>query len=327
MSIFITGGSGLLGSKIAEIALEKRVHGIYAGYCHFKPEFGEPVKIDLAKNTDLAVIAQIKPDVIIHTAALTNVDGCETNKELAYRINTEGTRRVADIANELGAFLVYVSTDYVFSGDKGMYKEEDDPNPINYYGYTKLLGEQYCSCIVRPCVIYGAKPASGTVNFALWLIKNLSLKKKALPKKHYTSYSLKKKALPKKDYIIKELNKNKEKVKIVTDQYVTPTLNTNVAKMLLEIAEREQKGLFHLAGSERVSRFDFALRIADAFGLDEDLIEPSKIAEMRWLATRPKDSSLDTAKASRCLNEKPYDLDKALYVLKEELENVKRNRN
>ncbi|MCK4734179.1 MAG: NAD(P)-dependent oxidoreductase, partial [Methanophagales archaeon] len=176
MSIFITGGSGLLGSKIAEIALEKRVHGIYAGYCHFKPEFGEPVKIDLAKNTDLAVIAQIKPDVIIHTAALTNVDGCETNKELAYRINTEGTRRVADIANELGAFLVYVSTDYVFSGDKGMYKEEDDPNPINYYGYTKLLGEQYCSCIVRPCVIYGAKPASGTVNFALWLIKNLSLK-------------------------------------------------------------------------------------------------------------------------------------------------------
>jgi dTDP-4-dehydrorhamnose reductase len=219
MRIFITGGSGLLGSKIAEIALEKG-YKIYTGYCHNKPEFGEPVKFDLAK--DLDIIHKIKPEVIMHTAALTNVDECETNKELAYKINVEGTKKVAEIANELGAFIVYVSTDYVFSGDKGMYKEEDEPNPIDYYGYTKLLGERYCNCIARPCVIYGAKPASRTVNFALWLIKNLSFKKKSLPKKHYT---------------IKEL-RNKEEAKIVTDQFITPTLNTNLARMLLEISER-----------------------------------------------------------------------------------------
>jgi dTDP-4-dehydrorhamnose reductase len=286
MRIFITGGSGLLGSKIAEIAL--REHEVYAGYCYNKPEFGEPVKFDLAKK-DLEVIHKIKPEIIIHTAALTNVDECEANKELAYKINAEGTKGIAKIAKELGALPVYVSTDYVFSGDKGMYKEEDEPNPINYYGYTKLLGERYCDCVARPCVIYGAKPASGKVNFALWLMDKL---------------------------------RNREEVKIVRDQYVTPTLNTSLAEMLLEIAERELKGIFHLAGATRVSRYDFALRIANKLGLDGNLIVPSRMAEMKWIAARPKDSSLDTSKASKYLKEKPYDLDKALTILKEEMENA-----
>jgi dTDP-4-dehydrorhamnose reductase len=286
MRIFITGGSGLLGSKIAEIALKK--YEVYTGYCHSKPEFGMPIKFDLVKNEDLEVIYKINPEVIVHTAALTNVDECETNKELAYKINVEGTKRIAEIANELGAFLVYVSTDYVFSGDKGMYKEKDESNPVNYYGYTKLLGEEYCDCIARPCVIYGTKPASGKVNFVLWLIDKL---------------------------------RKGEEVKIVTDQYVTPTLNTNLAKMLLEVAERELKGIFHLAGATRVSRYEFALRIADKFGLDGSLIIPSSMTEMKWVASRPKDSSLDTSKASRyLLKEKPYDLNKALGVLKEEIE-------
>jgi len=293
MRIFVSGGSGLLGSTVAEIALE-RGYEVYSGYCHNKREFGEPVKFDLAKDTGLETIYNIKPEVIIHTAALTNVDECEANKELAYEINAEGTKRVAEIANELGAFLVYVSTDYVFSGDKGMYKEDDEPNPVDYYGYTKLLGEKYCDCIARPCVIYGAKPASGKVNFALWLIDNL---------------------------------RNRKEVKIVTDQFITPTINTNLAKMLLEVAGQELKGIFHLAGATRVSRYDFALQIANKFKLDGDLIIPSRMAEMRWIASRPKDSSLDTSKASRYLKEKPYNLDMALDVLKEEMENAGRNRN
>ena len=287
MRVFITGGSGLFGGRVAEIAEEKEGYEVYTGYCHTKPEFGEPVEFDLTKNEDLEVIYKIKPEIIIHTAALTNVDACEADKELAYEINVEGTRRMAEIANEFGAFLVYVSTDYVFSGDKGMYKEEDEPNPIDNYGYTKLMGEKYCDCIARPCVIYGAKPASGKENFALWLIDKL---------------------------------KNREEVKIVTDQFITPTLNTNLAKMLLEVVERELKEIFHLAGATRVSRYEFALQIADTFGLDGSLIIPSRMTEMKWIASRPKDSSLDTSKAPRYLNEKPYDLDRALEILKEEME-------
>lgn len=281
MRIFITGGSGLLGSRIAEITLER--HEVYAGYCHNKHRFGKAVKIDLRK-ADLDI--RIKPEVIIHTAALTDVDECEINKELAYKINAEGTKRIAEFSKDSEAFLIYVSTDYVFNGEKGMYKEKDEPNPINYYGYTKLMGEKYCDCVVRPCVIYGAKPASGKVNFALWLIEKL---------------------------------RKKEEVKIVTDQYITPTLNTNLAKMILEIVRRRLEGIFHLSGATRVSRYEFALKIADKFGLEESLIKPVKMEEMSWIAKRPGDSSLDTSKAMEYLDEKPYDLDRAIEVLRGEL--------
>jgi dTDP-4-dehydrorhamnose reductase len=293
MRIFITGGSGLLGSKIAEIAV-MRGYDVYAGYCHSEPQLGVPVKFDLAEHSDLEVIYKLKPEVIVHTAALTNVDDCELHKELAYKINAEGTRRIARIANDLGITNIYVSTDYVFRGDKGMYKEEDEADPLNYYGYTKLVGEKYCDCTVRPCVIYGSEPASGKINFLLWLLEKLEMG---------------------------------EGVKIVTDQFITPTLNTNLAKMLLEIAERGLKGVFHLAGSTRISRYEFAVTIATTFGLDGDLLIPSRMNEMKWMAIRPQDSSLDTSKATRYLKEKPYSLEKALCVLKEERENVARNRN
>jgi len=103
MRIFITGGSGLLGCKIAEIALEKE-YKIYTGYCHNKPEFGELVKFELAK--DLDIIHTVKPEVIIHTAALTNVDECEANKALAYELNVEGTKRLVELAKDVGAFFV-----------------------------------------------------------------------------------------------------------------------------------------------------------------------------------------------------------------------------
>jgi len=289
MRIFVTGGSGLLGSKVAEIALE-RSYEVYSGFNTHTPEFGKPVKFDLADPDSVAnVLKNIKPDIVVHSAALTDVDKCETDKELAYKINVEGTKVVAEMAKKLGFFLVYISTDYVFDGKRGMYKEEDETNPINYYGYTKLLGEKCCLdfCIARTCVIYGAKPASGKVNFVLWLIEKL------------------------------ESGKN---VKIITDQYITPTLNTNLAKMILEVAEKRITGIFHLAGATRVSRFEFAKEIANVFGLDENLIIPAKMDEINWIAKRPKDSSLDTSKAQNSLDEKPYDLKKALKVLKKEME-------
>ena len=290
MRIFVTGGSGLLGYRIAELALEKG-YEVYSGYCHNKPLAGEAVKIDLSDPASaFEVTREVKPDVVMHTAALTDVDRCEKNKELAFKINVEGTKAIAEAARKLNSFLIYVSTDYVFDGNKGMYRENDETNPVNYYGYTKLLGERYCDCIARTCVIYGAKPASGKVNFVLWLIDKL---------------------------------RNGEKVRIITDQYITPTLNTNLARMMLEIAEKELKGVFHLAGATRVSRFEFAEAVADVFDLDKTLIMPSKMDELNWIAKRPKDSSLDTSKAAGMLEEKPYDLRKALKVLREELKVAK----
>ena len=202
-------------------------------------------------------------------------------------INAEATRRLALLSSRIDAHLIYVSTDYVFDGEKGLYKEYDVANPINYYGYTKLAGERFVRrdskrwTIARTSVIYGW---GGTKqNFATWLIKNLSLSKE---------------------------------VKVVTDQYVSPTLNVNLAGMLIEIAERGLIGIYHTAGAERVSRYDFAIELAEVFGLKKELIKKTTMAKIAWRAKRPKDSSLDITKAMTKLKEyKPMNLRQSLEVM------------
>jgi dTDP-4-dehydrorhamnose reductase len=283
----ITGGSGLLGSRLAEIALE-RGHSVYSGYHQTRPGAGTPVRLDLAEPLSSSkVVEDLKPDLVVHSAALTDVDRCEVDLDLAFRINVEGTRSISLAARRAGSFLIYVSTDYVFDGRVGRYSEEDEPNPLSYYGYTKLLGEQCChDCIARTCVLYGARPAGNKVNFALWIAERL---------------------------------RKGEEVKVVTDQHITPTLNTNLAGMILESGERRLRGIYHMAGATRVTRYQFACELARALGLNEDLVKPSRMGEMEWKARRPADSSLDTGKAARDLKEKPADLDRSLKMLKEEL--------
>jgi dTDP-4-dehydrorhamnose reductase len=286
MKLLITGGSGLMGSKVAEIGIE-RGHRVFSGYAHNRPEYGVAIKLNLMDGSSLIdAVRDSQPEVIIHTAALTDVDFCETNKKLAYRMNVQATKILAESAKKVGAFTVYTSTDYVFDGSRGMYKEEDATDPVNYYGYSKLCGESYCDAVARTCVIYGSKPANGKTNFALWVLEKL---------------------------------KRFETIKVVTDQCITPTLNTNLAEMILELAERKLEGIYHLTGATRISRYDFAVKLARSFELNEDFITKSKMHEMRWAAKRPADSSLDTSRASRCLDAKPWNIEEALRTLNSEI--------
>lgn len=286
MRIFITGGGGLLGSKLAELSL-KEGYEVYSGYSHNLPEKGAPVRFDLTVDSSIRkAIDLVRPEVIFHTAALTDVDKCEAERDLACQINTRGTKLLAEAAKNTEAFLIYISTDYVFDGNRGMYKENDVTNPISHYGYTKLLGEKYAECVTRTCVIYGSRPASGKVNFALWIIENLQKGKG---------------------------------IKIVTDQYISPTLNTNLARMLLDVGDKRTGGTYHLAGAERISRYDYACRLADVFGMDKSLISTSKMADIGWRAKRPMDSSMDVSKAVQLLREKPWNIDKSLRILREEI--------
>lgn len=292
MKILVTGASGLLGSKIVERANEAG-HYTFSGFYKNIPKLGQPVEYDL-KNEMMVIeaIASIKPDVIFHCAALTNVDECESNNDLARKINVEGTKFMAKAANQIEAYLVYVSTDYVFDGSKGMYKETDETKPINFYGHTKLLGEKAVTelsddyLIARTSVIYGKVPASGKSNFALWLINNL---------------------------------RNEKPINVLIDQFVSPTLNTNLAEMLLEASRRRLNGIYHMAGASRVSRYEFTMKLAEIFDLNKDLIKKIRMNELNWVAERPEDSSLNVLKATRSLDTKPLNLNESLNILKEEI--------
>jgi dTDP-4-dehydrorhamnose reductase len=292
LKLLITGASGLFGSKLAEIAVARN-YAVHSGYCRDQPAYGSSVQFDVSdKNRVEEALQKVDPDVVVHAAALTDVDKCEVNKELAWKINVEGTRNVVEAVKATNVFLVYVSTDYVFNGKTGLYKESDKPDAINYYGFTKLKAEEIVEdfvgeyCVARASVVYGSTPAAGKVNFALWVLSKL---------------------------------KRNEQARIVTDQWNSPTLNTNMAEMTLEIIERRLTGIFHLCGATRINRYDFAKKIAETFNLDSNLIRPATSAEFSWAAQRPRDSSLDTAKAQRSLKNKPLPIDSALERLREEL--------
>lgn len=184
-----------------------------------------------------------------------------------------------------------MSTDYVFNGDKGRYSENDTPNPINKYGLSKLKGEEAAKrvgegnwAVGRASVVYGwgrpHRPNAAT-------------------------------------YVYDKLSKG-ERVSMVNDQYSSPTLNTSLAGMLLEIAERRITGIIHTAGASRLNRYDFAVQVAQTFGLDSRLISSVDSKNLNWKAKRPNDSSLAISKASGALSSAPLPIDQALQVLARE---------
>jgi dTDP-4-dehydrorhamnose reductase len=173
-----------------------------------------------------------------------------------------------------------------------MYKETDETSPINYYGVTKLEAEASVKaladewCIARPSAIYGSTHTAWKVNFALWILERLE---------------------------------KGESISIITDQNISPTLNTNLAEMILEVAEEKITGVIHLAGATAINRYDFARLIAETFNMNKNLIKPAKAEEMDWKAQRPKNTSLNVEKASKILRSKPLRLEEALNGLKEEM--------
>ena len=287
--LIATGTSGLLGSKIVELASKDyEVTPLY----NTKQLHHNSLKLDITdQKRVLNLFNELKPKIVIHTASETNVDKCETEKEHAWKINVEGTRNIALACSKANAKIVYISTDYVFDGEKGLYIEEDKPNPINYYGVTKLEGERqatnFCEnyAILRTSVLYGWHP--WRQNFAMWIISKL---------------------------------KQRQEITVVEDHYNTPTLADNLAEMAIEVAEKDLQGVYHASGNERISRYEFAKQIAGTFDLNSDLIKPIKMSQMAaWTAKRPRDSSLDTSKIQKQLKTKPLNITEGLNKMKEEM--------
>lgn len=284
--IGVTGASGLLGSNIVKAA--ENSNKVVPTH-NTRPLFTNSIKLDVTDREEVfRVIIKLKPDVFVHTAAETNVDKCEVEKEKAWKVNSQGTKNIAEACNTIGAKLIYISTDYIFDGDKGFYREDDEAKPVNYYGLTKLKGESFVSeiskdyVIARASVIYGWHPWK--VNFATWVIESL---------------------------------RHGKQISIVDDHYNSPTLANNLAEALVEIIERDLSGVYHTAGSQRINRHVFAVKIAETFGLDSGLIKPVKMRELKsWIAQRPRDSSLCLNKAQKKMKTKFLNVQESLNLMK-----------
>lgn len=290
MKFLVTGSSGLVGSQVVKDLVDKS-HTVYSCYHDDMPEYGIPTRLDLIdKEKIIKIIQDTKPDGIIHLAAMTNVDLCETQRDLAVLLNAKSTEILARAAAKQNAFFVYVSTDYIFDGIKGMKKESDTPNPLGFYGKSKLAGEIALNNLASSYSIARISTPFGIHKtkkpFPLWVRQNLEEKKE---------------------------------ISVLTDQFTSPTYVSNLSKMLIEIATRQIAGIVHLAGATRISRYHFAEMIANKLNLDKSLLKPIKTDEMKWIAQRPKDSSLDISLATEILNEKPQKIEQSLDLFIDEI--------
>ncbi|HPN38719.1 MAG TPA: dTDP-4-dehydrorhamnose reductase [Melioribacteraceae bacterium] len=250
------------------------------------------IRIDISDENQVAdLIINTKPEYIINTAAYTNVDKSETEKEVAESINVKGVGYLAKYANQVSSQLIHISSDYVFDGNNGPYTETDVPNPIGYYGLTKLLGEEIITqntenyTIIRTNVLYGATKY-GRPDFVKWVINSLN---------------------------------DKKKINIVTDQINNPTYLKDLSGAIISIIEKNITGLFNIGGKTFLSRYEFTLKIADYFGLDKELITPILTEELKQPAARPLKSGLITEKANKVFNYNPIEIDESFAEMKEEL--------
>jgi dTDP-4-dehydrorhamnose reductase len=290
MKFLVTGSAGLIGSQIVKDLVQQN-HTVYSCYHDQKPLQGIPILLDLTDlNKIIQTLHETKPDRIIHLAAMTGVDLCETEKELATIINTKATETLARQATKQNIFFLYVSTDYVFNGINGMKKEDDITNPLGFYGKSKLEGELVLNklasnwCIARTSTPFGIH--STKKSFPLWVKENLEAKKE---------------------------------IPVLVDQFTSPTYVPNLSRMLIEIATRQINGIIHVSGATRISRYALAEIVAHKLNLDKNILIPTKIDTMNWNAERPKDSSLDVSFATEILNEQPQKIEQSLELFINEL--------
>ena len=286
--VLIIGGSGLLGSALV---------GLFpnAVFTFNRTEMNVPnsFKLDISEQGALELLLEkVRPETVIVTAAMTDVDKCELNPQMAYRINALPFFTITKYLSRVGGRIIQVSTDYVFSGEVGGYREYDIREPINVYGRSKMEAEDIITnsgisyAIIRTSGIFGVRESSGKINFFLWVCRSLL---------------------------------NGKEISIVKDQYYSPTMNTSLAEAIAEIYDKGIDGVLHFSSIDRISRYDFALLIADAFSLNHNLIKPTLMSKMKWVAKRPRDSSLNSERALKTLTNKPLRVSEAIISAKGEM--------
>ncbi len=275
--VLITGSEGFVGKAMLRNAPE----GVKVIPSERRANSAESISLDLCDAQEVkAVISAVQPNVVVHLAAKSQVDDCEENQEKCWLNNVMGTRHLVESLKESPAHLVFLSSDFVFSGEDKFYKESDAFGPVSHYGKSKVEGEKTIrnefdnAAIVRTSLVYGMSSAKAKKRtFIDWVVSSLQ---------------------------------SGESLNIVNDQFRTPTYVEDLAKGLWQIVHKEAKGTYHLCGKERMSPYDLACLVAGYLDLDKNLIKTISSLELNQIGARPTKTHLSIEKDKRDLNYQPH---------------------
>jgi len=290
MKVLITGANGFLGHYLTGQLLEKGFNVVASGKgdCRLPYQANnlfQYVQMDFTDQEAVKnIFEKIKPDVVVHSGAISKPDECEQNKTYADKVNTEGTRYLLAAAATVQSFFIFISTDFIFDGREGMYKEEDTGNPVNYYGLTKLRAEALVKeysfdwSIVRTVLVYG-KPLTGRGNILT---------------------------------VVKEKLEKGEEYSVFDDQVRTPTFVEDLAAGIVAIIEKRATGIFHLSGKDILTPYQMACKVASYLGLSEGLIRKVTAATFTQPALRPAKTGFIIDKAKKLLGYDPVSFEEGL---------------
>ncbi len=293
MKVLVTGSNGLLGQKLVKLLLENGEQPIASSYSENRIDYlKEPfefVNLDIRDQANVQeVISQVQPDVVVNTAAMTNVDQCETDREECIKLNVDAVRYLSEACAKNDIFLVHLSTDFIFDGEAGPYKEDDEPNPLSYYGQSKLDAEEIVKnsncrwAILRTVLVYGITPGMSRSNIILWVKNNLESGKE---------------------------------LKIVDDQWRTPTLAEDLAMGCYLAAKKQAEGVFNISGKELLTPYDMAMKTCDFFDLNKSLITKVDGSIFSQPAKRPPKTGFVLDKAREVLGYDPKSFDEGIEIL------------
>ncbi len=299
--ILVTGANGLLGQKIILALKDRRDVELVATsrgknrLASEKGYFFESMDLTDQRKTE-EVIAKHRPDVMIHTAAMTQVDDCERQRDLCWKLNVTTVGNLIRICEVQDIHLVHLSTDFVFDGAKGPYREDDLPHPQSVYAESKLASEQLLQAskikwtILRTILLYGVAESTKRSNIVLWIKSSLEQGKA---------------------------------IQVVTDQVRMPTLAEDLADACIAAALKGAAGIYHVSGKDLMSIYQMAKEIADFFKLDASLMTPTTSDQLNLPAKRPAVTGFILDKAMRDLNYKPHSFLEGLEIVKQQLANLK----
>ena len=296
-TILVTGSNGLLGQKLIELLIQQPDTKVIAtargenrlpfkeGYDYFSMDITKPEEV-------ASVIQKTMPDVIVHGAAMTNVDQCEFEKETCWAQNVKAVEYMVEACRKHDIFLCHVSTDFIFDGAAGPYTEEGEANPLSFYGWSKYAAEKVVQhsgirwAIARTVLVYGIAFDMSRSNIILWVKKSL------------------------------EEGKN---IKVVTDQWRTPTLAEDLAMGCFLIADKEAEGVFNISGKDLLTPYEMAMMTADYFGLDKGLIAEADSSNFTQPAKRPARTGFVLDKSNEILGYNPHTFKEGIAILASQL--------